>query len=296
MILILTALGLEHAAFRPYLVAAKDEIHDSISFDIGTLRGHPRLRVALAEIGTGNSAATMLADSAIRTLKPTAVLLVGIAGALKPWLALGDVAVSKQIYSYHGGRAEDDQFLAHPRTYEVRDEVVQAAMLTRRDGVWLNSLPHKANLGRVPTAYLAPIAAGEVVLDSLTSPEAERLRQHYNDAIAVEMESAGVARATRRNKDLPMCAVRGISDAANGTKGATDEKGWQPIAAANAAAFAAALVVRLEQFFAAANDDPATEPTAKQPRSTDGDHLTTNIDGNITTYGSNATFGPTVNR
>jgi hypothetical protein len=40
-------------------------------------------------------------------------------------------------------------------------------------------------------------------------------------------------------------AIRGASDQANGDKDAADRAGWQDVAAANAAAFAAALITAL---------------------------------------------------
>jgi 8-oxo-dGTP diphosphatase len=71
------------------------------------------------------------------------------------------------------------------------------------------------------------------------------LREHYSDAIAVEMEAAGVAQAGHLNDALPTIMVRGISDYADESKNATDDAGWQPRAAANAAAFATALAAVL---------------------------------------------------
>jgi 8-oxo-dGTP diphosphatase len=65
--------------------------------------------------------------------------------------------------------------------------------------------------------------------------------EHYNDAIAIEMESAGVAQAGHLNDNVPVVVVRGISDRADGTKETTDRAQWQPKAVASAAAFAEAL-------------------------------------------------------
>ncbi len=80
---------------------------------------------------------------------------------------------------------------------------------------------------------------------STTSDQAQVIHEHYNDAIAVEMESACVAQAAHLNQSLPVIVVRGISDRADGTKTITDGLDWQPKAAANAAAFAVALAQKL---------------------------------------------------
>jgi 8-oxo-dGTP diphosphatase len=92
-----------------------------------------------------------------------------------------------------------------------------------------------------------PIAAGEIVQDSAISAEARWIREHYNDACAIEMEAAGVAQAAHLNDSLPVVVVRGISDRADGGKVAVDGAGWQPRAAANATAFAVALVAALAE-------------------------------------------------
>lgn len=66
----------------------------------------------------------------------------------------------------------------------------------------------------------------------------------YNDALAIEMEAAGVAQAGHLN-GAPVAIVRGISDRADGTKTSAEDRNWQPRAAANAAAFAIRLAVEL---------------------------------------------------
>lgn len=58
------------------------------------------------------------------------------------------------------------------------------------------------------------------------------------------MEAAGVAQAGHLN-GAPVAIIRGISDRADGTKNSTDDRNWQPQAAANAAAFAIRLAVEL---------------------------------------------------
>jgi hypothetical protein len=90
-----------------------------------------------------------------------------------------------------------------------------------------------------------PIAAGEVVLDSVDSSLAQMIKQTYGDAAAIEMEGAGVALAGQLNESLPTIIVRGISDYADGHKENTDRDGWQQRAARNAAAFAVTLLAEL---------------------------------------------------
>ena len=80
--------------------------------------------------------------------------------------------------------------------------------------------------------------------NSRISREARWIRQTYNDAIAIEMEAAGVAQAGHLG-GAPVAVVRGISDRADGTKTTGNDHAWQPVAAANAAAFALRLAAEI---------------------------------------------------
>jgi nucleoside phosphorylase len=88
-----------------------------------------------------------------------------------------------------------------------------------------------------PTVHFKPIASGEVILSAPDTALAARLHASYNDAVAVEMESAGVAQAAHLNRSLPVLSVRGISDRADTGKHRADAAGWQQVAAGCAAAF-----------------------------------------------------------
>jgi hypothetical protein len=108
--------------------------------------------------------------------------------------------------------------------------------------------------------HFAPVASGEVVLNSRDTPLARQLYEHYNDAAAIEMESAGVAQAAHLNRSVPMLTVRGISDKADGLKHEADAAGGQPEAAARAALVAVAV---LREFAAGL---PADSPPARADR------------------------------
>lgn len=237
-IAILTALNLEYDAVREKLVGLAVQRHPAgTRFEVGRLRGNG-CQVALALVGKGNHAAAVLAERAIAKYEPAAVFFVGVAGSLWPSVKLGDIVVATHVYAYHGGTSEDDGLKARPRVWEASHAVDQVARHIGRTGEWTRHL-----LGDVPApaVHFGPIAAGEIVQDSAVSTHAQWIRQHYNDALAVEMEAAGVAQATHLNNGLPVAIVRGISDMADGNKAATDRTCSQPRAAAHAAAFAVAL-------------------------------------------------------
>ncbi|MER5626429.1 tetratricopeptide repeat protein [Streptosporangium sp. NPDC002544] len=244
LIVILTALDLEYQAVRKHLADLQIHRHPAgTRFEVGRL-ADGNCRVALGLVGKGNQPAAVLAERAIAQFAPSAVLFVGVAGALWPDIGLGDLVVATHVYAYHGGTSEDDGFKARPRVWEASHETDQIAHHLYRSETWVRRLPKGA---AVPKVRFGPIAAGEVVQDSAISAHAQWVRQTYNDALAIEMEAAGVAQAAHHNRSLPMAVVRGISDRADGTKTNTDDADWQPRAVANAAAFATAFAQELAQ-------------------------------------------------
>ncbi|MFD4194132.1 5'-methylthioadenosine/S-adenosylhomocysteine nucleosidase family protein [Amycolatopsis thermoflava] len=240
LVVVLTALNSEYAAVRQRIVNPKSHRHErGTLFEVGTIAGS-RYRAALALTGKGNHSAAVLAERAIDEFAPVAVLFVGVAGAL--WdTPLGDIVVATHVYAYHGGTSEDDGLKARPRVWEIDHGVYQLAARVARERSWLDSA---AAVDAVPEVHFGPIAAGEVVHNSRRSAEAAWVRRNYNDAMAIEMEAAGVAQAGHLSGS-PVAIVRGISDRADGTKTTGDDRVWQPRAARNAAAFAMRLAEEL---------------------------------------------------
>ncbi|MBY8870503.1 5'-methylthioadenosine/S-adenosylhomocysteine nucleosidase [Micromonospora sp. PLK6-60] len=241
LVVILTALNLEYEAVRERLTDLRVHRHTAgTRFEVGRI-SQSTCRVALALVGKGNHPAAVLAERAMAEFSPAAVLFVGVAGGLWPNIRLGDVVVASKIYAYQGGTSEDDGLKARPKAWEIPHEADQVAQHVNRSNTWRHLLP----AGSAPAVHFGPIAAGEVVQDSAISEQARWIRQHYNDAVAIEMEAAGVAQAGHLNRALPVVVVRGISDRADGSKAASDGQHWQPKAAGHAAAFATALAQEL---------------------------------------------------
>ncbi len=265
-VVILTALDLEYQAIQEKLVDLRLHRHpQGTRFEIGRL-AKGRCQVALAHVGKGNQSAAVLAERAISQFDPVALLFVGVAGALHSHITLGDVVVATHIYAFHGGTSQDDGFKSRPRVWETSHAADQIARHIHRSGSWAQDLE------RTPEVHFGPIAAGEVVLNSAASAHARWIHDNYNDALAVEMEGAGVAQAGQLNGKLPVVVVRGVSDRADGTKEATDRDRWQPRAVANAAAFAAALAEEL-----AAEEQLGNRPVAGEPMRSPTMHETRNI-------------------
>ncbi|MFF7811984.1 purine phosphorylase [Streptomyces sp. NPDC007945] len=240
-VVILTALNLEYQSVRQRLADLQLHRHErGTRFEVGSVRG-TSCRVALGLTNKGNHAAAVIAERAIQEFSPMAVLFVGVAGALWDATRLGDVVMASHVYAYHGGTSEDDGLKARPRVWEAPHGISQLASHLARVNDWADLTPgHEDG----PQVRFGAIAAGEVVQNSRISAEAKWIRQHYNDALAIEMEAAGVAQAGHLS-GAPVAIVRGISDRADGTKNSSEDRNWQPRAAANAAAFAIRLAVEL---------------------------------------------------
>jgi adenosylhomocysteine nucleosidase len=236
IIVILTAMNLEYRAVQALMSDITVHMHPmGTLFEVGDLNG---CRVALALTGKGNQSAAVLTERAVAEFDPVAVIFVGVAGALQPHLGLGDVVVATYVYAYHGATSQDDGLTARPRTWELSHRAHQLAAHLERSGDWARRLSGEPSAPRV---HFGPVAAGEIAHYSAVSDARQWLREHYNDALAVEMEAAGVAQAGHLNDAVPTIMVRGISDYADDGKSATDNAGWQPRAVAGAAAFAGAL-------------------------------------------------------
>lgn len=258
LIVILTALDLEYTAIRALMTEVKPHLHrHGTRFEVGRFEG-TKCRVALALVGKGNQSSATLAERSMNEFNPLAVIFVGVAGALRSDIQLGDVVVASHVYAYHGATSEDDGTRTRPRVWEASHGIDQLAHYVARTAAW------DRGLSGSPRVRFGPMAAGEVVLNSRTSSEARLLKERFNDAMAIEMEAAGVAQAAHLNSAMPVAVVRGISDRADGTKETTDGEQWQPRAVANAAAFALALADELSRH---ATENPDSKGSPDMTRS-----------------------------
>lgn len=246
---IITALPLEREAVLQHLrnVSAEPE-HRGTIYRRGTFdeRSEP-WDVVVAEIGAGNVNAAAEAVRVLDHYSPQVALFVGIAGALKD-LKHGDIVASTKVYGYDSGK-DEAEFKTRPAVQLADYRLEQRARFEAGEPGW--RLRIKGDPPALPpSASVAPIAAGERVVASNESHTYRLIRQHYNDAAAVEMEGHGFLLGVRMNPGTQGIVVRGISDLVDDKDEANDKK-WQPIAARHAAAF-------------------AFEILAKQPPSEDG--------------------------
>jgi adenosylhomocysteine nucleosidase len=261
-IVILTALELQYKAVRDRLSGIREPPPAAgTRFEVGAVPGG---EVVLGITGLGTHGTAVLAERAIRVFDPVAVLFVGVAGALRSSVRLGDVVVATRVYAYHGAAARTEGLGSRPRVWETDHGLQQTARrLARRD------LPD----GDGPLVHFGPVADGEARPDVPVSVPLRRLRQHYDDALAVEIESGGAAEAGHLSA-VPVGVIRGISDRADGTRADSDGAGGPPRAARHAAAFALALTGELFAQSPPVGEPPEPERSAPdiRIRTTGGNH------------------------
>ncbi len=234
---VLTALQVEYEAVRRHLQDVHEvELPQGTLIDVGRTPGL-NWDVALAETGPTNTRAALVTQSTIEYFGAEAVLFVGVAGALKDDVRLGDVVVARKVYGYHGGRESVDGFAARPDAWEPAYDVDQLVRSARRNEPWV-FLPPDTRPRTPPRVHFEPIASGDVLLGFRDSETARRIRRHYNDAVAIDMESHGVTHAAKMNRAVRALSIRGISDSADPDKATRDAAGFQETAARHAAAFA----------------------------------------------------------
>ncbi|MFD3653243.1 hypothetical protein [Streptomyces sp. NPDC058620] len=247
-VVVLTALPVE---FRAVLHLLRDQstlVHpQGTSLVKGTLPGLGGT-VAVARIGAGNLTSAAIAERVRQWLRPQALLFVGVAGGLKPEARLGDVVVSTKVYHLHPGKETPEGFHARPVPGAVSHRLEQAAGIALCSESWRKWVPDEVRATWQedgPRVHFQPITAGEVVLNSPVAPLRDQIRFHCGDALAIEMESAGVARVADLSENLRILTLRGISDHADANKGEADASGSQHRASAHAAAASAALACEL---------------------------------------------------
>ncbi len=241
VVVILTAIPVEYLAVQAYLKdIEEDKAEDGTIYGKGVLRSETQeWIVVIREIGEGNTRAASEVNIAFERYRPQAMLFCGIAGSIKD-ARIGDVVVASKVYFCESGKGEEDfrprPELSHP-TYAALEQAKAEAKKTD----WLSQLYKVCSVsGKKPPryhkVYIKPIASVAQLVASADADMITRIKEHYNDAIAVEMEGFGFLQSCHQHPEMCSLVVRGISDLLD-NKEETDTQGSQRIAATSAAAF-----------------------------------------------------------
>ena len=256
-VVVLTALPVEYEEVRVHLQGdcADRRLSGGTAYTVGSFKGR-RIdwTVAVAEIGAGNVGTAIEATKAIMEFKPDLLLFVGVAGSLKPVDApRGSVVVADVVYGYQGGKA-GEKFAPRGAVFRTPFRLTQQAKVVGREWSPAEDIP----------MCVASIAAGDVVVASSDSPTFGMIRNLYNSAVAVEMESEGLYAAAERTDRQQVMSIRGISDCVD-DKSADDDVKWQPVAARNAASFAFAMLEAIKPEDLGGAVRPGAEGRATEP-------------------------------
>lgn len=278
---IITALPVERESVIEHLrdVSEEPELRGSI-YRCGVFeeRSQP-WKIIVAEIGAGNEGAAAEAERVISHYSPEVALFVGIAGAVKD-LKHGDVVASTKVYGYESGKDAKGGFEARPAVQLSAYALEQRSRFESAGSDWRQRIRRVGEPAHavVPDARVAPIAAGEKVVASNRSLVYKFIRNHYGDAVAVEMEGHGFLLGVHMNHPTQGMVIRGISDLVD-DKDATNDETWQPIAARHAAAFAFQLLAKLPPAESGKSQSAAGAGTLQQISvgNVSGDNNTLNI-------------------
>jgi nucleoside phosphorylase len=254
-VVILTALKVEHKAVEAHLepfgqdLRLSEKVHQN-----GTIYTTGRFatsscnwNVAIAQINMGSDSAAIEATRAIEQFNPRVILFVGVAGGIED-VEIGDVVAASVVYNYECGRALKDRTLPRLKLGEADYDLQQRAQAEARKDDWRGRIhPSLTSADKIPKASVSPIAAGNKVIFSQQSDVYQYLREHYDDAIAVEMEGFGFLKATQQVKNVSAIVIRGISNLIGGnTNSLEPETIRQERAARHASAFAFEILAKLE--------------------------------------------------
>lgn len=165
----------------------------------GTLNG---TEVALLKSGIGKVAAAMGATLLLEHCKPDVIINTGSAGGLAPTLKVGDIVVSEDV-RYHDADVtafgyEYGQLPGCPAGFKADEKLIAAA----------EACIEKLNFN----AVRGLVVSGDAFING--AENLAKIRQHFPNAIAVEMEATAVAHVCH-NFGVPFVVVRAISDVAD---------------------------------------------------------------------------------
>ncbi|MBD5657276.1 MAG: hypothetical protein IAI50_19165 [Candidatus Eremiobacteraeota bacterium] len=211
--------------------------------------------VLLQMSGRSNAPAQAAARRMMEDFRPEYIFLIGTSGGIledngngRDGSKLGDVVVADYIQYVELMKVSNGNLLPRHAAIDHPSHDLQAGFVhgLRHEGTWPQYIgvepPGKAD----PTAHSGTIAVGEKIYGDADSEFQKMVFKEAGKALAVEMESYGVARAIyefRRVDYSPQyLTIRGISDFANAPDADEVRDSWTSYAASAAASFAKSVV------------------------------------------------------
>ena len=225
-----------------------------------------RYRLAIVrQIEQGNGEAQEATRDLCDDLEPSLILVVGIAGGLpSDDISLGDIVLSTRVHDFSLEARKFQEETTYnvgggPVAKEIAAGIANLAARGSDMGEWWKDLPTKPDVGQTRSKFYGPpawqrevrtklkthygkgVAARAPIFSAGPIASSDRLVKDPSllipwistarSTLAIEMESAGVHRATRGK--TPMLSIRGLSDIV----GLKRHDAWTKYACASAAAF-----------------------------------------------------------
>jgi adenosylhomocysteine nucleosidase len=212
-----------------------------VVFHVGILNGRA---VALAASGIGKVNAAKAVTLLLDHFHPAEVVFTGVAGALNPGLAPGDIVIGEHTAQHDFGEVTPGGFRPQPvgpglpLLLPAPEFLVALAEAAARNAA-LDKVPTTQG-ERQPRVVRGTIVTGDVFVAS--PARTAELRATFK-ADAVEMEGAAVAQICQQQQ-VPCLVIRSVSDKADAAASADFER-FVRVAATNSARLTLALTSQL---------------------------------------------------
>ena len=198
MIGIIGAMQQEIAILKDLIDVGKVEKLMHVEFTVGTLHGK---EVVLLESGIGKVNVAIATTLLLEKFNIDVVINTGSAGGIKADAQVGDVVISESV-AYHdvdvtGFGYEFGQVPGLPEVFESDADLI---------------LKVESVLKAVDVRYLkGQIVTGDAFVNR--PEQLARIKDHFSDAVALEMEAAAVAQVCHI-ANIPFVVLRALSDIA----------------------------------------------------------------------------------
>lgn len=205
----------------------------------------------------GNPCCAELVTDLVERFRPEYLILCGIAGGVanRDGMALGDVVVADHVEGYEMQKFVDGKRLRRPVALDHPSKYLRETLAHRvRYGAgWVDRIAAERPGGGLPKVIVGNLIAGEKLMGDGENEYQREILDVFDKAIAVDMESYGLARAvyaarSARHYNLNYLIVRGISDLVAAEHNDEDRKKWRDYAAASAAAFSMSVIDQLIEY------------------------------------------------
>ncbi len=204
--------------------------------------------------GRFNLAANGAVTNIVRDYLPDNLLVVGIAGGVAArGVELGDLVVPYFVHYSELAKHVDDAVSWRYVPYDQPSIRIlgEPGRDVMREGRWVERVTaERPRAGQVGIHYGENIIAGEKIWGNLDDHAQRRMLERFDDAVAVETESAGVARAVFTSRcelghNVEYAVIRGVSDLVDVRANQRTRELWRQYAADVAATYARELCLEL---------------------------------------------------